>query len=423
MTFPEAAAETGLPTADPNRHYLLYLHIPYCTVLCPFCSFHRVKFKRNSAERYFQCLRREIELVTDAGFRFDELYVGGGTPTVLPEQLIRTIQHLRDLHPIAGISVETSPNDLDNDRLLQLREVGINRLSVGVQSFDDNLLREMQRLEKYGSGREICNHLRHMEGIFDTLNVDMIFNFPHQTTTSLRRDLDILVDELGVDQVSFYPLISVASTRKKMLRAMGRVDYSREREFYRVIADHMLSAGYTRSSAWCFSRKAGMFDEYIAEREEYVGLGSGSFSYLQGSLFASTFSINHYLWLVGAGKSAALRRRDLTEREQMRYYLLMQLFGGSLDKAMAETRFDSKFQRTLWPELAALHTIGAVSNSGEKLTLTENGYYLWIMMMREFLTAVNSLRDQMRHNIAHEKAILRARGSALPTQCLGKPQL
>jgi coproporphyrinogen III oxidase-like Fe-S oxidoreductase len=305
--------------------------------------------------------------------------------------------------------VETIPADLTDDILCGLREVGVNRLSVGVQSFDDGLLQEMQRFEKYGSGDLIQNRLQHAQGVFDTLNVDMIFGFPHQTEALLQRDLDVLVDELGVDQVSFYPLMSANSTRRSMLRTVGRVDYSRERQLYRIIAGHMLANGYARSSAWCFSRQPGMFDEYIVEHEEYLGLGSGAFSYLQGSLFASTFSINHYLRLVDADKTATVGRRDILQRDQMRYYLLMRLFGGSLNLATAEDRFSGAFQRTLWPELAVLRTMGAIRESARKLTLTEYGNYLWVMLMRKFFTGVNNLREEMRHNISRETAVMQAR--------------
>lgn len=406
MIYPVAAAGTPLPSPDSAQRYLLYLHIPYCTVLCPFCSFHRVRYEQGSATEYFERLRREIALATDSGFRFDELYIGGGTPTVSPGELNKTITSVRALHSITGVSVETNPDDLGKDSMATLRGAGVNRLSVGVQSFDDDLLREMQRFEKYGSGTEIKERLRHAEGHFDTLNVDMIFNIPHQSEASLCRDLKILTEEVGADQASFYPLMTVNSTRRKMTQSMGSVDYSREKSFYGIIADHMLASGYVRTSAWCFSRKPGMFDEYIVERDEYLGLGSGSFSYLSGSLYASTFSINHYLRLVDAGKTGTFGHLQMTDRDQMRYYLLMRLFSGSLDKMAAEERFDGRFQRTLWPELSMLQTVRAIRNEGVQLTLTEGGYYLWVMMMREFFTGVNNLRDQMRHNISHETAIL-----------------
>jgi len=183
---------------------------------------------------------------------------------------------------------------------------------------------------------------------------------------------------------------------------MGRVDHDREKAYYEVIARHMLDAGYQRSSAWCFSRKPGMFDEYIVEHEEYLGLGSGSFSYLGGSMYANTFSINNYLNRIADSKASVVRHRALTELEQMRYYLLMQLFSGELDTSEAERRFDGRFDRTMWRDLAGLRLIGAVRSDGTTLTLTENGFYLWVVLMREFFSGVNSFRDDMRHHISSE---------------------
>jgi len=406
LTLTESPTGTELPRPRVGSRYLLYLHIPYCVVLCPFCSFHRVKFKKDDTAQYFSSLRREIELVSDRGYRFDELYVGGGTPTVMPGELVKTLRLVQDLHPLSSLSIETNPDDLDPDNLRRWRDAGVNRLSVGVQSFDDDLLRQMQRYDTYGSGSSIRNSLRRAEGIFETLNADIIFNFPRQTEASLHRDLNILIDELDIDQVSFYPLMTVNSTRRKMQQTVGDVDYSRERRYYQIIAERMQNAGYKRASAWCFSRRPGMFDEYIAEREEYVGLGSGSFSYLDGNLFASSFSINHYERLVASGKTGTVCHRRMSERDQMRYYLMMQLFSGKLSVADAEERFNGRFRGKLWPELAALRTMGSIRSNDRQITLTESGFYLWVMMMREFFTAVNTLREHMRHKIAEEVAIL-----------------
>lgn len=409
LDFSGAEEEPALPPPDPRQRYLLYLHIPYCRVLCPFCSFHRVRFRRDRTEPYFESLRREIRLVSETGYGFDELYVGGGTPTVMPGELAQTIAMVRELHPLQAVSVETNPDDLEKDGIRRLTEVGVNRVSVGVQSFDDALLAEMQRLEPYGSGAVIAGRLRKAQGSFETLNVDMIFNFPHQTENSLDRDLDMLISEIGADQVSWYPLMTAASTRRAMLKDMGRVDYSCEQRFYERIVSRMSDAGYTRASAWCFSRRPGLVDEYIADYDQYVGLGSGAFSYLQGSLYASTFSLNHYARLVASGKPGLTLRRELSERDRMRYYLLMRLFSGSLDLDAARERFGEELEKRLRPEFMALKAIGAIRADGATLHLTERGYYLWVMMMREFFAGVSDLRDEMRHHIADEHASLAGR--------------
>lgn len=402
LTFGDSPADVGLPVPALNKRYLLYLHIPFCVVLCPFCSFHRVEFQRNRTEQYFRALRREIRMVTEAGYRFDEMYVGGGTPTVMPDELMATIRLVRELHPMSRISAETNPDDLDDNKLPQLHDVGVSRLSVGIQSFDDNLLQEMQRYDKYGSSDEIRRRLKRAQGTFETLNVDMIFNFPHQTEESLRRDLEILTDDVNANQVSYYPLMTTDSTRRSMLRTMGAVDFRRERRMYQQIVRHMTAAGYTRSSAWCFSRGSSMIDEYITDRYEYLGLGSGAFSYLNGNFFASTFSINHYLRLIEAGQTSIVRKRALSRLEQMRYYLLIHMFSGSLDLEAAERNFDGGFRRGVRRDLIALRLLGAIRNCGGRLQLTDRGYYIWVIMMREFFTGVNKFREEMRHNISQE---------------------
>lgn len=402
MTFDAADGDVRLPAPDPDKRYLLYLHIPFCVVLCPFCSFHRVEFIESKATKYFSALQQEIKFAHDLGYRFSELYIGGGTPTVLPHELAETIAFVSSLQPLSAVSVETNPRDLNVESLAKLKNAGVNRLSIGVQSFDDDLLRQMERFEKYGSGLQIREELSGIAGFFDTTNVDMIFNFPHQSEAQLKADLVMLTDRISVDQVSWYPLMTTATTARPMRRHIGTVDHEREGAYYDIIARHMLAAGYERSSAWCFSRKPGMFDEYIVEHEEYVGLGSGSFSYLDGAMYANTFSINHYLQLVSAGKHSAVRKRSLSKRERMRYYLLMRLFSGHLDLDVARQRFNGQFDSTLWRDIKGLKLLGAVSEDADGLHLTESGYYLWVVLMREFFSGVNGFRDDMRHNISRE---------------------
>ena len=404
LRFGNAHNDADLPLPDPDTRYLLYLHVPFCVVLCPFCSFHRVEFKEDRARTYFDALRQEIRSATQSGFSFSELYIGGGTPTVMPEELIKTIELVRALHPVTSISTETNPDDLDDERLPLLRSAGVERLSVGVQSFDDTLLREMGRLEKYGNGEQIRKRLHAVAGLFETLNVDMIFNFPDQSEKSLARDLDILIDDVKADQVSFYPLMTARSTRRPMQKRLGNVDHRREKGMYELITRRMLAGGYRRSSAWCFSRRPALIDEYIITQDAYLGLGSGAFSYVGGHLYASTFSINHYIERARAGHTGIVRSRAMSLRDQMRYYLLTHLFAGSIDLDAAEQRFAGRFCSMLRPELLTLRLIRAITFSERRLQLTERGYYLWVVLMREFFSGVNHFREEMRHQIASERS-------------------
>src|SRR5512141_2333813 len=191
MRFAEDDASDVMPTA-PAGPCQLYVHVPFCEVLCPFCSFHRVRYNPSKTRRYFDALRREIRLYHDLGFRFSDVYVGGGTPTVDTDELLETLDLVRNLAPVRAMSIETNPNHLEPAVLQRYRDAGVTRLSVGVQSFDDGLLAGMDRLEKYGSGAVIRERLAAAHGIFPTLNVDMIFNLPGQTLAMLETDLAML---------------------------------------------------------------------------------------------------------------------------------------------------------------------------------------------------------------------------------------
>ncbi len=389
-----------LPEPDRDRTYMLYLHVPFCVVLCPFCSFHKVCFREDKATRYFDSLQREIRMAHETGYRFSDIYVGGGTPTVMPAKLAETLDLVRRLSPIDSISIETNPDDLTPDVMGRMRDAGVTRLSVGIQSLDDELLKQMDRYDKYGSAAEVMQRLEGAEGFFETLNADMIFNLPEQDEASLLRDVDLITRQAGVNQVTFYPLMSAESTQRKMLKTMGNVNFDREGHMYRMILD-ALPDEYKPASAWCFSKDEGTVDEYVIENEEYLGLGSGSLSYLDGVLYSSTFSLNNYNRQIAAGRFGISRKQPLTRRDRLRYFMLMNLFGLSLDKQLAEKRYPG-FMRKLAPEILGLRLIGAVRDEGDRLVLTRYGMRIWILIMREFFMAVSDFRDLMRHAIKEE---------------------
>jgi coproporphyrinogen III oxidase-like Fe-S oxidoreductase len=410
-------ADGTVPPRPRGGNCHLYVHIPFCEVLCPFCSFHRVQHCHASAARYFVALRDELYRYYRAGFKFSGAYFGGGTPTIEPEELLATINLVRGLFGVTDISVETNPRDLRPALLAELRAAGVTRLSVGVQSFDDDLLRAMERYEKYGSAAEIAAHLRTAAGLFPTLNVDLIFNQPRQSIASFERDLAI-VDSLGVSQVSCYPLMTSPTVLRRMAEAMGVPDTTRLREFYRTILRRLRPA-FAPTSAWCFTRGGQGSDEYIVAAEHYVGVGSGAFSYLDGTLYATTFSLPAYAHRIGRGRTGIVTRHRLSAGDQMRYGLLVRMFGLGLDRAAAAEHYGPKFFRTVWPELAALTLAGAVKTTDRGWQLTERGMYFLMLMMSEFFESVNGYRDAMRAHVQAENAAMAPVGPAVAVAAPG----
>ena len=383
-----------LPSCKDEKPRLLYLHIPFCEELCPYCSFHRIKFEEPLTRKYFQALRREIKIYQEKGYKFEGIYVGGGTPTVLIDELAETLNLARELFPIKDISVETNPNHLTAENFEILQKCKVQRLSVGVQTFNDDLLKKIGRYERYGSGEIIAEKLKNSQGFFDTLNTDMIFNFPGQTSQMLDDDLAILL-KLNMEQVTYYPLMISSLTQEIMEKTMGGVDFSGEQKLYELIV-RRLEKYYDFSSAWCFSRKESLIDEYVVDFEEYAGLGSGAIGYLYGTCYSNTFDIEGYITSLEKGQLPLQASRTFGLHDQMSYDFLMKLFSTKLDITAMQKKYDGKFLKTMWKEIAAFEIVRAFRYFPPYLHLTPRGRYLWVIMMREFFIAVNNFRAYCR---------------------------
>jgi coproporphyrinogen III oxidase-like Fe-S oxidoreductase len=281
-------------------------------------------------------------------------------------------------------------------------------MSVGVQSFDDTLLRQMDRYDKYGSGKDLFETIANCRDLFHSLNVDMIFNFPSQTDKMLRRDARLL-KETGCNQTTFYPLMASPEQARALSDQIGRVDMSREKRFYDVI-DEELSGRFEPSSAWTFSKeKGGMIDEYIVDYPEYLGIGSGAQSFLDGRLYTNTFSLGDYARRVRSGRLSVTQvGRQYSQRDMMRYRFVTDLFGLRLDKRRFIADFGTTVERGLWGEVSFMRAVGGFDrDDAECFTLTRTGRYLLLVMMREMLTGSNRLRDEARAALpAEERALL-----------------
>lgn len=405
--------ETRVPPADEGRRYMLYMHVPFCERLCPFCSFNRYVFREDVARPYFASMRAEMLMLKELGYDFESIYVGGGTPTILLDELCETLDLARDNFHIREVGVETNPNHLVEPYLSELQG-RVQRLSVGVQSFDDGLLKQMDRYGKYGSGQEILERIDEALPFFDSLNVDMIFNFPTQTEDILFSDLE-KVATCGARQTTFSPLYVSNATTAKMAETLGAIDYDRERRFYRIL-DEVLVGGddplFERTTLWTFTRAGEdaqggcgpeapgadrRIEEFQTAYEDYPAIGSGSIAHLDGRLYVNTFSIAEYNGRIARGEMPIMGVSQLSRHDLMCYRFLLDLYKLRLDKRSFEADFGTSVERGLPVEMAYMRAHGAFATDDDaELTLTAAGRYLVVVMYRQFLSGMNNLRDQAR---------------------------
>ena len=414
--------EVMMPAPEQGKRYMLYMHVPFCERLCPYCSFNRFPFSEERARPYFENMRKEMRMLKDLGYDFDSVYIGGGTPTIMIDELCDTIDQARELFNIQEVSSETNPNHLIPSYLDKLQG-RVQRLSVGVQSFDDGLLKQMDRYDKYGCGQEILERIQDASPYFVSMNADMIFNFPAQTEDILINDIERVI-ESGCTQTTFYPLMASPSVERSLARTVGKVDYAREQKYYEIICE-LLTGGplhlFEHGSAWTFNKRntsaAGedaMIDEYVVDYEEYPAIGSGGITYLGSNLYVNTFSVRDYNKCIEAGHMSIMGKTTFSKRDRMRYRFMMQLFGLRLDKRQFKKDFGCSVEMGLPVEMAFMKASGAfATDNADELTLTPKGRYLLVVMMRQFFIGVNNLRDQARAVLpGEEKELLFGSGCA-----------
>ena len=350
--------DARVPAPVPGQKYMLYMHVPFCERLCPYCSFNRFPFDKDRAAPYFANMRKEMLMLKDLGYDFESVYVGGGTPTIMIDELCDTIDMARETFSIKEVSSETNPNHLIPSYLDKLQG-RVQLLSVGVQSFDDGLLKQMDRYRKYGSGAEILERIGEAAPCFDSLNVDMIFNFPSQTEDILFADLE-KVATCGAHQTTFSPLYASNGTIEKMAARLGAMDYGRERRFYEIV-DGVLAGGsqplFHRSTLWTFTRNerrdaAGStpthperIEEYQTNYVDYPAIGSGSITHLGNALYVNTFSISEYNEAIAEGRMSIMGKSVMSATSLMRYRFLLDLYKLRLDKRAFERDFGTTVDR------------------------------------------------------------------------------
>ncbi|MDO5044644.1 MAG: coproporphyrinogen III oxidase family protein [Coriobacteriia bacterium] len=409
--------ERFMPEADPNRKYMLYMHVPFCQVLCPFCSFNRYPFREEIARPYYEHMRKEMLMLKDLGYDFESIYVGGGTPTIMIDELCETLDVAREHFSVKEVGVETNPNHLITPYLEKMKG-RVQRLSVGVQSFDNGLLKQMDRYRKYGSGEEILERLAEAQDYIDSINVDMIFNFPNQTEEILRKDIEI-IKNCGARQTTFSPLYVSNGTIKKMKRSLGKVDYSREYQYYQILDDALAGGAnpvFERSTLWTFTRiddtsvaalDPDHIDEYQTNYVDYPAIGSGSITHLKDALYVNTFSIRDYNKIIDEGRMSMMGKAVLSKKDLMRYHFLLNLYKLRLDKHAFEEEFGVSVDKGLFLEMAFMRLNGAfATDNADELTLTQKGRYLVVVLYRQFLSGMNNLREQAREALSGDEKVL-----------------
>ena len=382
-----AHSTTKIP--DPNMSYMLYAHIPFCHTFCPYCSFHKYAYDKNIAKEYFKNLRQEMKQIHTLGYKFNSMYVGGGTTLIDEDELIKTLELAKKLFNIDEISCESDPSHIEPTNLKRFKGL-IDRISIGVQSFNDDILKRVGRYEKFGSSTNLVKKLKDAVNILPVTSIDLIFNFPNQTKDMLLNDIN-LAKSIEAQQITFYPLMKSNLTKAKIASSLGNSYKDNEYEFYSIIEENFKD--YHKNNAWSYAKeKTRLNDEYVSSNHEYLGIGSGGFSFLGGELFVNAFNLQKYNEKIQNGKSSIIARCEFNLKERIKYLFLTEIFSGFIDIDKFNQTNNTNLLKILNLELKLLDIIGAIKIQNNSIKSTQFGRYLWLSLMKEFYTGMDKVR-------------------------------
>jgi oxygen-independent coproporphyrinogen III oxidase len=373
-----------------RRETSLYIHVPFCAVICPFCPFNKYPSVEEQMRHYVAAVKREISMLAERG-RWSEMemraaFFGGGTPTALSaEQLAEIVEHSRSELPWregAEVTVEGSPETLTPEKLARLREAGVNRISFGVQSFDDQYLRMIGRGHDSAMARRAVDMV--LEAGFDNVAIDLMYRLPGQTLEEWAGELATAV-AIGVHHISAYSLFVEPGSALAKVRRRGRMiaqaDDETDLMMWRLAIETLEASGYRQYSLYDFGLAGKESDHHMvnwrAPQSEFVGIGPGAFAYADGPngefVYGNVNPIKDYCDTISAGNLPIDFGIRLSREESMSRYMVLGTNGLSIPKAPFASRFGVTMEEVFGDEIAKLVGHGLVVDNPQSLDLTLEG--------------------------------------------------
>ena len=366
-----------------------YVHIPFCTQICYYCDFSKVFIKNQPVDSYLEHLLEEFRYYDIQKLR--TLYIGGGTPTALSapqlEVLLNGLTKNLDLSALEELTIEANPGDLDADKIAVLKNSAVNRVSLGVQTFDDKMLKKIGRSHLEKDIYENIDRLK-LAG-FDNISIDLIYALPGQTMDQVKDNVAKAI-ALDIPHMSLYSLILENHTVFMNRMRRGKLPLPKEEleaEMFEYIITELERAGFEHYEISNFSQPGfeSRHNLMYWDNAEYYGIGAGASGYIDGIRYKNHGPIRHYLKAVEDG-NARINEEHLTQREQMEEEMFLGLrkkSGVSMERF--EEKFGQSFQELYGDIIKDLIQQGLMQVDGDHVRMTKRGLFLGDTVAERFI--------------------------------------
>lgn len=373
----------------------LYVHVPFCVKKCHYCAFISKTPKENELAEYPVLLLRELQLHVSAAGPVASVYFGGGTPSLLqPLQLARLLEGVAAQSGIRAdteITLEANPGSVDKISLKGFRDAGINRISLGIQSFDDRFLECLGRIHTAGQSRQAFQDAR--DAGFNNVSIDLIHSLPGQTLRQWRAELQHAI-ELTPEHISIYGLTVEEGTpfaRIYPAESHGLPDDDLSADMYELADELLTASGFEHYEIANYARPGYRSDHNSGywKRDGYLGLGVAAHSFLRegyGVRFSNPDNLEEYREGVMSGQPANIGEHRLTQGDAMAEYMFLGLrLAEGVNPAAFEREFGRSLESVYGSTAAALIRFGLLIQNESVLTLTSRGMLLSNQVFSRFL--------------------------------------
>ena len=349
----------------------LYVHIPFCKSICNFCPYCKVRYSSELCDEYIDCLLQEIHLVGSqhAGRKkVTSLYFGGGTPALAADRIKDIIDALNEHFMITeGIGLELHPDNVKVEVLQKLKDAGVTKISIGIQSFGNKYQKILGR--KKIDTAEMMSALSEVP--FETVSMDLIFALPGQTFDDLRSDIDTAFSS-GANHVAIYPFIDFTFTDSPVA-AMPKKD---KRKLMDAITKYCLDKGYSRSSIWTFSSEPDANYSSMT-RDNFIGFGCSATSLFKEQFKINTFDVGSYCERIRSGKLATSLTIRFIKRQRMIYWLFWTAYSTKVNAMDFEKVFGVPLKKMYGFELWAAKLLGFFKEHDGTYEMTLKGAFYY----------------------------------------------
>ena len=366
----------------------IYIHIPFCAAKCNYCDFNSRVASDSLKTEYIDALCKEIEGFAEGGDIVDTIYFGGGTPTILePEQLIRILDAVRHRFSVdenCEITTECNPATMGYDGFAALKGAGFNRISIGVQSADDEQLRVLGRIHNFDDAQKCVAEAKRAG--FDNISLDLMFGIPNQDLDSWQKTLNSAI-ALSPEHISCYALKIEEGTPFASMD-LNIADDDKSCEMYERCVELLRESGYSRYEISNFAR-SGFESRHNCKYwkcEGFIGFGAGAYSCYMGERYSNIYDVKEYVECVARGESPIFERIALDKSDMMSEFVFL---GLRMDAGISGAEFEERFSLDIFDvfkeQIEKNIKRGTIIQNGDRLKIPPDFIYVSNAILSDFV--------------------------------------